>query len=317
MIFLIFGSLGLIFGSFSTVLIERWHSGKWGIMMGRSECPHCHHTLTFWDLFPLLSYLWNRSKCSHCGTNIPLFYPMAELLMGCIFAIGAYAGIRIWVDPISGEMLLLLIFIFTTGVYTLYDLRYMEIPDQIMVPVIYILLAIPFISILFTSYSGYTFHTFHIPTIDRLFGAIILYTFFYLQILIPGWYYLIQHRDWRHFWELIVGYITFPIMMLADIWRKPKKEESLDIPTWIGGGDLRIALFIGLTLGIVHGVASFAFAYIIGSIVWIGILLYNILRWKQTTSQIPFGPFLSIGWILSILLYPEIIVLYNILITGQ
>ena len=56
-------------------------------------------------------------------------------------------------------------------------------------------------------------------------------------------------------------------MMLADIWRKPKKEESLDIPTWIGGGDLRIALFIGLTLGIVHGVASFAFAYIIGSIV--------------------------------------------------
>jgi prepilin signal peptidase PulO-like enzyme (type II secretory pathway) len=63
--------------------------------MGRSECPHCHHTLTFWDLFPLLSYLWNRGKCSHCGMAIPLFYPMAEILMGCIFAIGAYAGIRI------------------------------------------------------------------------------------------------------------------------------------------------------------------------------------------------------------------------------
>jgi hypothetical protein len=83
-------------------------------------------------------------------------------------------------------MLLLLIFIFTTGVYVLYDLKYMEIPDQIMVPVIYMLLTIPFISILFTPYTGYTFHTFHIPTIDRVFGAIGLYTFFYLQILIPG-----------------------------------------------------------------------------------------------------------------------------------
>jgi uncharacterized membrane protein len=70
--------------------------------------------------------------------------------MACIFVIVAYAGMQIGIDPISSEMFLLLIFGFTTGVYILYDLRYMEIPDQIMIPIIYLLLAIPFISILFS-----------------------------------------------------------------------------------------------------------------------------------------------------------------------
>jgi hypothetical protein len=193
----------------------------------------------------------------------------------------------------------------------------MEIPDQIMIPIIYLLLAIPFISILFSWYDWYTFHTFHISLFDRLFWSLILYTFFYLQIVIPGGYYLIQKKDWKHLWELMLSYILFPVMMLVDIWRKPKQEEVLDIPTWIGGGDLRIALFAWLTLGVVHGIASFAFAYMIGSIVWLSILTYNALRGRKTQSQIPFGPFLGIGWILSVLFYPDIIVLYTILSTGQ
>ena len=313
----IFGSLGLIFGSFSTVLIERWHSGKWGIMTGRSECPHCHQILGWQDLFPLISYLWSRGKCSHCGISIPAFYPIAEILMGSIFAIVAYAGMRIGIEPVSIEMLLLLLFAFTTGVYILYDMRYMEIPDQMMIPVIYLLLAIPFFSLLFTSYSEYTFHTFHISITDRFYGTFFLYTFFYIQIMIPGGYYLTKNKDWKHLQELIVSYITFPIVILIDIWKRSKQEDVLEIPTWIGGGDLRIAIFAWLTLGVVHGIASFAFAYIIGSIVWVAVLIHNAIKQQKTESQIPFGPFLGIGWILSILFYPEIIDLYNILSTGQ
>ncbi len=78
--------------------------------------------------------------------------------------------------------------------------------------------------------------------------------------------------------ELLFGYITFPIVILVDIWRAKKEDDTIDIPTWMGGGDLRIALFIGLTLGVLHGIASFAFAYIIGSIVGIFILVSNSIR---------------------------------------
>ena len=307
----------LIFGSFSTVLIERWHSGRWGIMMWRSECPHCKHVLEIRDLFPIFSYLSSGGQCRYCATNIPSFYPLAEILMGVIFAILTYSAMIIEIDILSSKMLFLLGFWFVTGVYILYDMRYMEIPDQIMVPAIYILLTIPFFSLLFTWYSEYTFHTFHISIFDRLFWAFVLYTFFYIQILIPGWYFLIRNKDWKNLWSLILSYCTFPIIMFVDLFRWNKADNELEIPTWIGGGDLRIAMFIGLTLWTVHGISSFAFAYIIGSIVWICILIYNATKSKKTESQIPFWPFLGIGWILSILFYDKIDIFYSLFFIGQ
>jgi hypothetical protein len=164
--------------------------------------------------------------------------------MGCIFVILAYSGIVIGIDPMSSHMAMLLFFGFVTGVYILYDIRYMEIPDQILIPAIYLLILIPFFQILFSGYSDYTFHTFPIRITDRIFGAWILYTFFYLQILIPGGYYLSKKRDWKNLGELIIGYLTFPIVILVDLWRGNKNNETIDIPTWIGGGDLRVAIFI-------------------------------------------------------------------------
>lgn len=314
---LTFFYFGAIFWSFSTVLIERWHSGKWWIANGRSECPHCNNILRARDLFPIFSYIWNKGKCSFCGVHISGFYLQAEIIMGLIFASLAYSGIYLGLSIYSNEFILLLVLGFVTGVYILYDIRYMEIPDQIMVPAILTLLLIPFFWLLFVGYTNYSFHTFHISTSNRAIWAWLLYTFFYIQILIPGWYFFIKNKQWKHLWELILSYITFPIVMVIEFFKKKKQDNEIEIPTWVWWGDLRIAIFIWLTLGTIHGVTSFAFAYIIGSVVWIWILLYNVLRWKKTKSQIPFGPFLWLGWIMSILFYIQIedfitIILYSV-----
>lgn len=309
---LIIFCFGMIFGSFSTVLIERWHSWKWGILMGRSECPKCHHILQATDLFPILSYVFYQWKCSHCKSKISPFYPIAEITMGTIFLLLAYASIQLGITPLSIELLFLLWLGFVTWVYVLYDIRYMEIPDQIMIPSIFILILIPFLSLLFIWYEPYSFHILPIPTIDRLLWAWLLYTFFYLQILLPGGYYLIKKMDWKNFRILIMGYVLFPISLFTEVFFTKKDETELDIPTWIWWWDLRIAIFIGLTLGIYHGIASFAIAYITGSIVWIWLLIYNAIRWKKTDSQIPFGPFLGLWWILSIIFYEQIINIYTI-----
>ena len=279
---LVYFCIGIIFGSFSTVLIERWHSWKWGILMWRSECPKCNHILGGTDLVPIFSYLYTWWKCAHCNNKVSSFYPIAEFFIGSIFAILCYAGMRIGLDPLGLKMILLVGFWFVTGVYVLYDMRYMEIPDQIMVPAIYLLLLIPFLSLIFIGYSEYVFHMFDISIFDRFNGAIILYTFFYIQIFIPWGYYLLRKKDYRNLWKLTMWYITFPIVILIDIFRSKKKEdESIDIPVWIGWWDLRIAIFIGLTMGILHGVTSFAIAYILGSIVWISLLIFNFLKWKK------------------------------------
>ncbi len=311
---LFFFYLGSIFWSFSTVLIERWHSGKWWILTGRSECPKCHHMLTIMDLFPIFSYFWNRGKCSHCNTSISKFYPVAELIMWSIFMILAYAALWLWYDIFDTKTLFLMLFGFITGVYILYDIRYMEIPDQIMIPSLLLLIGIPFFWLLFTGYSEYTFHTFHISTYDRFIWAWILYTFFYIQILIPGGYFLIKNGKWKYLMDLIWSYVTFPVAILIDFFKKKQQDDDLEIPTWIWGGDLRIALFIGLTLGTLHGVVSFAIAYISGSIIGIILLTYNAILWKKTESQIPFWPFLWFWWIMSILFYIPIEIFYTILV---
>lgn len=48
------------------------------------------------------------------------------------------------------------------------------------------------------------------------------------------------------------------------------------MPSWVGGGDLRIALFIGLTLGAVHAASSLIFAYMIGG--FFGMIYLLIVR---------------------------------------
>lgn len=303
---LTFFYFGAIFWSFSTVLIERWHSGKWGIINWRSECPKCNNILKIKDLFPIFSYLWNRWKCSFCKTHISLFYLIAEIVMGIIFMLIALSAIRLGMDIYSMKFILLLFFGFITWVYILYDIRYMEIPDQIMIPSIILLLLIPILSLLFIGYTKYTFHTFHISTYNRILWAIILYTFFYIQILIPWWIHFIKNKKWKYLFELIYWYFTFPFALIIDFFRKKRQEDEVEIPTWVGWGDLRIALFIGLTLGTLHGIMSFSFAYIIWSIFWIIILLSNLIQGKKTRSQIPFWPFLWIGWLLAILFYSEI-----------
>ncbi len=310
--------LGLIFGSFSTVLIERWHSGKSGIIGWRSECGKCGHILWVWDLFPLFSYIYSRWNCRYCHSPIGWFYPITELMMGCIFAVLGYSAIQLGIPILSIEMLVLLFFGLVTGIYILYDIRYMEIPDQILVPAICLLLSIPILSILFIWYDEYTFHTFHISIYDRLSGAWILYTFFYIQILLPGSYYLIWERRWRECIWLIWSYISFPFVLLFDFLGIYKdRSEWVEIPTWVGGWDLRIAIFVGLTLGTLHGIASFIFAYMIGSIFGIAMLLWNRYSGKKTESRIAFGPFLGIGWILSILFYWQITLYHTYMYIGQ
>lgn len=304
--------LGLLFGSLSTVLVDRWHSGKWGILMGRSECPKCQHLLWASELIPLFSYIFQRWKCKHCSTHIPFFYPLAEILMALIFTLLSYGYIKDGGTLFSPTHILMLIAGFVTWVYILYDLRYMEIPDQIIVPAIYAYLALLVGSIFYSPLEALFFdRSTYIGSgadfvLDHLLAAWILYTFFYLQIILPGGWYLIRKQKFRDLFELVASYFIFPITLLFFLREKQDISDSEEIPTWIGWGDLRIALFAWLTLGTIHAIASFAFAYIIGSIFGILFLLFK-QRSPLLQNQIPFGPFLGIGWIIAIFYHKNIL----------
>lgn len=53
----------------------------------RSFCPHCKKELTFLDLIPILSYIFLRAKCRHCGAKIAPTYCVIELLTVVVLSV--------------------------------------------------------------------------------------------------------------------------------------------------------------------------------------------------------------------------------------
>ncbi len=67
-----------ITGSFLGVLYHRIPAGR-KIGIDRSACDDCGHMLDVIDLLPVVTWLFTRGRCRHCGVNISAFYPAIEL----------------------------------------------------------------------------------------------------------------------------------------------------------------------------------------------------------------------------------------------
>ncbi|MBI3894271.1 MAG: prepilin peptidase [Candidatus Wallbacteria bacterium] len=74
---------GLV-GSFLNVCIWRIPRGE-SIVFPRSHCPNCNHVLEVPDLVPVLSYVFLRGRCRHCGTPFSPRYMLVELTLVCIW----------------------------------------------------------------------------------------------------------------------------------------------------------------------------------------------------------------------------------------
>ena len=80
--------LGIVLGSFYTLAVYRIPL-KQDITHTRSYCPKCNHRLNFWDLIPVLSYIFLGGKCRYCKEKIRPRYLIIELLSGIIFLLFA------------------------------------------------------------------------------------------------------------------------------------------------------------------------------------------------------------------------------------
>jgi len=76
--------IGTLLGSFYTLAVYRIPL-KQDITHTRSYCPKCNHRLNFWDLIPVLSYLFLGGKCRYCNDKIRPRYLVLELLSGIAF----------------------------------------------------------------------------------------------------------------------------------------------------------------------------------------------------------------------------------------
>ena len=81
-----FALYGIVIGSFLNVLILRLPL-KESITLKRSHCMTCGHTLSWYELIPLFSYLFLGGKCRHCKAHISAQYPIIEGANGILYVI--------------------------------------------------------------------------------------------------------------------------------------------------------------------------------------------------------------------------------------
>ena len=82
--------MGTVFGSFYTLAVYRIPKNI-DIIKTHSYCPNCNHKLGFFELIPVLSYIFLGGKCKHCKQKIRIRYLLLELLGGITFVILAMA----------------------------------------------------------------------------------------------------------------------------------------------------------------------------------------------------------------------------------
>lgn len=118
---------GLIVGSFLNVVVLR-DDRRLTILTGRSECPHCKHELSWFELVPIASFVMQGGKCRSCKKRISWQYPLGELMSAAIAVFALWYG---YVD--KGSLVL------AAGVYialacflviSTSDLRTMEIRPE-------------------------------------------------------------------------------------------------------------------------------------------------------------------------------------------
>jgi len=122
------GLAGLLIGSFVAALTWRWPQGR-SIATGRSACDACGHVLTPRDLVPVLSLLWLRGRCRHCGAAIAPRHLLIELAAGGIgaLALGLHPGVVGLGGALFGWVLLAL---------TVLDAEHYWLPDRLTLPLL-------------------------------------------------------------------------------------------------------------------------------------------------------------------------------------
>ncbi|MBI2577542.1 MAG: prepilin peptidase [Candidatus Wildermuthbacteria bacterium] len=267
--------LGLIVGSFLNVVIWRLQTGE-SVAKGRSYCPRCRHQLAWYDLMPVLSFAMLRGRCRYCKKPISIQYPLVELGTAMVFFLianyqfpllrqgfgGQVISNEIAVGPAQFASLLYLFAIASLLIVIfVYDLKHFLIPDKILFPAIGL------------AFAWKVFEHVQFSQVSER-GLVLLdpiNMFFGFGIVNPLMNAL---------FAALIGFGFFLAVFAVSRGR------------WMGFGDVKLALFMGLFLGWPNLLVALFVAFVVGAI--IGIVLISLKR-KGLKSEVPFGPFLIFG----------------------
>ncbi len=279
--------LGLTIGSFLNTVIYRLHSeesvvakktkkkNKTKIILARSSCPLCKHQLKWYDLIPVISFILLKTKCRYCHKKISIQYPLVEVGTGLLFVLTFYYLINFNLLNNYPLFALMLLLLYFIIIACLIIITVYDIKHLLIAPKP---LLVAILSALLIN----------IMLDIKLFNAI---TFNWQSVLVTGFVSAL----------LLSGLFCFFFIV-----SKGK---------WIGFGDVKLAILLGLLAGITQNILFIFFvlfiASFIGSIVSICLIIF---KKKSLKSPVPFAPFLILGSIVVLFWKNDIIYLYDYLL---
>ena len=117
--------IGMFFGSFFDCMANRLSKGE-SIIKPGSHCENCKHKLSWYELIPVLSYLFQGGRCKECKIKLPLEYILVEIVTGLLFFL---SYLRYGISYQTLEMIVVSSLVIVTIIS---DLKYMVILDEIL-----------------------------------------------------------------------------------------------------------------------------------------------------------------------------------------
>jgi prepilin signal peptidase PulO-like enzyme (type II secretory pathway) len=171
---------GTIIGSFLNVVSLRYNTGY--SIMGRSECFSCAKILKWYELIPIISFVFQLGKCAKCKSKISIQYPIVEFFTGIIF-LGIFLKLSNLLDISFTYFLFstfysLLIFSILIVIF-IYDIKHKIIPDGL----VYSFVILSLLGVFF----NFSELTFSMPSLlEFLAGPILFLPFFLLWFFSGG-----------------------------------------------------------------------------------------------------------------------------------
>jgi len=268
------GVLGAMIGSFLNVVIHRLPREQ-SIVFPNSTCPKCRSKIKAYDNIPILSFLILRGQCRACSAPISARYPAVEALTALLFVVVT------WHDGWSFALAFDLAFAASILALIFIDAEHMILPNAITYP-----------GILFAVISRAVIPYFAGPThFDDLPQLITLFPPAY-----PAWAVSLVGAA--------IGALAGggSLWLMGFLWEKLRGVEAM------GLGDVKMMLMVGAYLGWRLTILTILVAALSGSLTGVSMMLRRGSRDLQ--MMLPFGIFLGIGSIVSLLLGTRIIEWY-------
>ncbi len=254
--------LGTVIGSFLNAVSLRHNTGKG--LSGRSFCFSCGKTLSWYELIPVFSFLFQKGRCRKCGSVISWQYPTVEIITGILFfalsqkfldffilgtiiGVGSFYGIAI-----LSAMIIYAVLFGLLVVIGVYDIRHKIIPNKL----VYILIFVAFFRALSMAFVG-------VYVLGDSFSSV-------LPNLLSG------------------PIVALPLFL---IW-------FLSSGRAMGFGDIKLALGLGWMMSLWGALAALMIAFWVGGIVGV-ILLFLFSKKITMKTEVPFAPFLISGTIIA------------------